>query len=82
MSQAYHCRPSSILGVTEGLPAFGIDRATWIFAKNVEAEQEKAVDRLPSNATEASKKLVREHVLDVFLGVMSRTGRYRDPATR
>jgi len=84
MSQAYHCRPSALLGITEGLPAFGIDRAVWMFAKAVEAEQETAVGRLPKNAKEATQAFVRERVLNTFLGVdvSSGTGRFRDPATR
>lgn len=84
MSQAYHARPSSILGISEGLPAFAVDRAVLAFAKNVESEQEVAVGRLPKNAKEATINFTRQRVLDAFLGIdpVAAPGRFRDPATR
>lgn len=81
MSQAYHCRPSSILGITEGLPAFAVDRAVLTFAKTIEAEQDKAVRNLPKNTSEASIAQRRQAVLDHFLRIDRATaGRYADPA--
>jgi hypothetical protein len=83
MSQAYHVRPSAILGITEGLPAYAVDRAVWTFARAIEAAQEEAVKRLPKKATEALQTSTRTRVLDVFLGVDRATaGRYADPAIR
>lgn len=84
LSQAYHTKPSSILGVTEGLPAFAIDRAVWTFAREISNAQEVAVGRLPKNAKDATVSYVRDRVLHTFLGLdnADTPGRFKEPTMR
>jgi hypothetical protein len=69
MSQAMRCRPATLLGVTDPLVAFYLDRACWSFASTVEREQETAVNRLPKNAKDAAHTRARQRILDQYLGV-------------
>jgi hypothetical protein len=83
MSQAYHTKPSDVLGVG-GFAAFAIDRGIHRFAITIEREQDIAAGRLPSKAKEATVTHVRQRVLDAFLNVETVTtpGRFADPAAK
>lgn len=82
MSQAYRVRPSQLLGVSDAVRAYHVDRAVFTFASTVENAQETAVGRLPKNAKEATHAHVRQMVLDKYLGLDAgeAKGRFADPA--
>lgn len=81
MSQAYHARPSQLLGVSDDTHAWMVDRAVWTFARAVENDQEVAVGRLPKNAKPSTQDHVRQRILDQYLGIDAAPGRYADPAS-
>jgi hypothetical protein len=69
MSQAMRTRPSVLLGVVDSWVAFCLDRACWVFATEVENEQQTAVNRLPPSAKESAHTRARQRVLDQYLGI-------------
>ena len=84
MSQAYKCRPSELLGVTDSLVAFYTDRAAYTLASEIENEMELATKRLPSNAKEAAHTRARQRILDSYLGIedSAQPNRFRSPASK
>lgn len=57
----------------------------WVFASEVERQQEIAVGRLPKNVKESTRDHTRQRVLELFLGIeetASTPGRFRDPQGR
>lgn len=82
MAQDLGVRPSAVAGIDSRLAsAFYFDRALWTFAKIIEDEQEKAVNRLPKSAKEGAHVRARQKVLDRFLNNESTVepGKFRSP---
>lgn len=85
MAQAYHVRPSALLGLEPADPrAFALDRAVMHFGSSIEQDQEAAEKALPKKASETMRAHVRQRVLDTYLGVdpANTPGRFRDPVVR
>lgn len=83
MAEAYHARPSAILGVGDPFAAFCVDRAVLTLVQAIQNDQEVAVGRLPKNAKQATQDMVRQRVLDSYLGIdpAKVKGRFRDPGS-
>ena len=69
MATEMHCRPSTLLGVTDRWVAFCTDRAVYLFASTIRNEMDEAEARLPKNAKDAAHARARQRVLDEYLGV-------------
>jgi hypothetical protein len=84
MSQDLRVRPSVVLGASDPLTAFAVDRAVWSFARVIQSEQEAATKRLPQNAKTSAHERANQRVLDKFLGVglVEEPGRFRSPGKR
>jgi len=82
MAQDLRCRPSSLMGVTDSLYAFYLDRSIWTFASTINAEMDAAVTRLPKSAKESAHRRARQRVLDQYLGYEEQSAtRFRAPST-
>lgn len=83
MAELYHARPSHILGASDPFAAFCIDRAVMTLIQAIQHDQEVAVGRLPKNAKQATQDMVRQRVLDSYLGIdpAQVKGRFRDPGS-
>lgn len=81
MAQDMHCRPSDLLGMTDSLVAFYVDRATWTFASVIRQEMDAATTRLPKNAKESAHRRAQQRVLDQYLGHQEvEVSRFRAPS--
>jgi hypothetical protein len=58
-----------------------LDRAVWTFATSLEEDQERAVNRLPKNAKDATIAHTKQRVLDQYLGIDTAKvkGRFKTP---
>lgn len=76
MSQAFHARPSELLGVTNPVTAFYLDRAVHGIGAEIEGEMEMAVENVKSTKDAHRQS---QAILNKWLR-SSGGARYRDPA--
>jgi len=79
LSQTYNTRPSVILGISEGFPAFCIDRATAYFASVVTEHMDEVEGALPKGASKQLRDSTRQGILNGYLGIEEEVqGKYRE----
>ncbi len=79
MSQAYHTRPSELLGIDSTHRAFYLDRQVWAFGSDLEGKMSEAESKAKSTS---QSKAARMRVLNNALAPSGGVRRFRDPAAR
>lgn len=84
MAEKMHCRPSTVLGVSDPAIAFCVDRATLTLVRAIEEDMDAREKRLPDSAKASTREKARQRVLDQYMGVelAEETGRFRAPSSR
>jgi hypothetical protein len=83
-SQAFHCRPSELLGLEDKLIAYFFDRGIWFFGSHVESEVDKAGEGAARGVKskgnrEALVNGARQRALDKLLDGKTAKSKFRDP---
>jgi hypothetical protein len=80
MAEAYHCRPSELLGISNKLHAYFLDRAVFYFGAAIDSDLEASTR---TAKTDMQRQQKRNMVLNRWkVNAEGAKGRFRDPASR
>lgn len=77
VSQAYNCRPSSLLGIEDPSDAFRLDRAVWYLGTELTGELNSVEGK-----TDKEVRRKQEMILRKWIPEAAETRQYADPAAR